>query len=391
MTATYFPTFRKLANRLRTARWPSYAGPKGGDWFPTFAPWFMALLGRGGVTPTQRRALLRLIQVAAEERLALAPLVAAWAQEEPSSQRIRLIKLSQSLADGLSIADAVERFPVTLSDEEILLVRFASESGTLVSSLKQYLAIEVDIAAPVRSNLRRAKNYLLMFVLIGTPLALWVYTFIGPALEQIDDDFGVGGSALRPINDLQHFVFDWIVPFSIGAIAILIASRWMTGPWRRLGRSVAPMLFGSVRRLRTAHLLQRLSESCAAGKPLAGALSTLARNHYDPALRHKLLYARNELALGAELWPSFHAAGLLTDNEARALGASERLDANESSGVTVWTLATLADGKQRLAIRKQTWLSMALWLAVVLLFGAFVLVQAIGMFTFLSDIVYHNA
>ncbi len=385
MATDHFPTFRKIDERLRAVRWSSWPFTTVRQaWFPTFAPWFWSLLGRGGVTRAQRRALLRLIQVAAEEPTPLAPLVVAWAQEEPLMQRKRLLRLSRVLAEGVPVADAVERFPSLLSDEEILLVRFASESGTLAVSLRQHLKAATDESAPVRENLRRSKRYLLMMVLIGLPVVLWVTLYITPALEAIHSDFETVGfdfSSFRSLQKVQIFVLDWLIPISLVVLAVFVAGRWLKGPWRSFRRRVAPLLFGSVRSLRVAQVLRRLSETCRAGRPLDGAVSTLARSHYDPALRHKLLFARNELALGAGLWPSFQTVGLLSAKERRALDAGDRL------GVTGWTLAALADAKERRAIRWQSWLSMALWLATVLLFGAFVLIQAIGMISFLSELI----
>jgi hypothetical protein len=227
-----------------------------------------------------------------------------------------------------------------------------------------------------------------MMLLIGVPLVLWVTIYVTPALEAIDSDFGVlgyDGSSFQSVQHLQYWVLDWLIDLGLIVLAVLVAGHWLKAPWRRFRRRVAPVLFGSVRSLRISQLLRRLSETCRAGRPLDGAVSTLARNHFDPTLRHKLLYARNELALGAGLWPSFHTAGLLSEKERRAIDAAERL------GVTGWTLATLADARERRAVRRQTWLSMALWLAVVLLFGAFVLIQAIGMISFLSDLITYIA
>ena len=381
MATENFPTFRKIGQRLQSSRWRSSPRDKRGQRFPTFASWMATLTGRRHVTLAQRRGLLRLIQVAAEERLSLAPLIAAWAQDEPVPQRKRLTRLSQSLADGVAIADAVERFPSLLTDEEILLVRFASESGTLPLSIRQYLEVATDDAAPIRENLRRARNYLLMMLLIGVPIALWVVAVVNPSLEAINDDFGFSNETFDAVQDIQPVLFDWLLPLSAFVLTILVISHWYKTPGRNFRRNIAPMLFGSVRSLRVAQLQRRLGETCAAGKPLAGAVSTLARYHYDPTLRHKLLFARNELSLGAELWPSFRAVGLVSPEEQKALDAGDRV------GVTAWTLAALAGVRQRRAIRRQTWLSLALVLTVVLLFGVFVLMQAVSMISFLSEII----
>ena len=53
------------------------------------------------------------------------------------------------------------------------------------------------------------------------------------------------------------------------------------------------------------------------------ASSTLARYHFDPAIRNKLLFVRNEVEQGADTWQSMATVGLLSTSE--VLIASDQL------------------------------------------------------------------
>jgi type II secretory pathway component PulF len=137
-----------------------------------------------------------------------------------------------------------------------------------------------------------------------------------------------------------------------------------------------------MRDLRIADVLQKLGVAIRAGRPLEGALSTLARYHFDPVLRHQLLFIRNELEQGANIWQSMRNVGLLNPQEMRVLESSERV------GNRPWVLNQLAQLKKRRTTRRlANWSQLALPLVIILL-GGFVLLQALSMFQSLFRIVY---
>ncbi len=117
------------------------------------------------------------------------------------------------------------------------------------------------------------------------------------------------------------------------------------------------------------------------GPPYCRALSTLARYHFDPAIRYKLLFVRNELEQGADLWQSMSAVDLIADADARALNLADRL------GNRSWVLTQLALAKNRRALRRLDRFSQLVLPAVVLLMGMLVLFQALALFTPLINLI----
>jgi hypothetical protein len=120
-------------------------------------------------------------------------------------------------------------------------------------------------------------------------------------------------------------------------------------------------------------------------EPVPGALSTLARYHFDPTVRNKLLFVRNEVEQGANVWQSMSSVDLLTEPEVRAMAIAERVDNRP------WTLIQLAGGKRRRSLWRIERLSELLLPAVVILIGAFVLLQGLGMFMTLTQLVHSLA
>ena len=61
------------------------------------------------------------------------------------------------------------------------------------------------------------------------------------------------------------------------------------------------------------------------------------RFHYDPAIRRRLLYVRNEADYGADIWQSMKDVGLIGANEA------SMLDAAQVAGNQAWALNQIAE------------------------------------------------
>lgn len=347
-------------------------------WFPEFRRMFRPWR----TTAPQQRSFLRLLTVAMEENLPLPPLIKAWAADEHGLQYQRLLRLANLLRDGTLLADAVEQIPGVLSEEDVLAIRFGAQSGTLVASLRERLN-EPDASRPLISpRVRKTLSYLTMLFFVGLLIITFVQIKIVPEFEKIMVEFDVPApkSMQLSIEFARLFEEYWYIFFFV---AIAFAWFWFT-PWP--GRRMRMRLFGPLyrpwRELHFADVLEKLSVAAAAGRPMAGAVSTLARYHFDPALRRRLLYVRNEMEQGADAWQSMRAVGLLSPQEAHLMDTAERV------GNRPWVLKQLAQLKKRRgAARISRWAELILP-AVILFAGAFVLLNAVSMFTSLVSIIY---
>src|SRR3954471_5437768 len=110
---TAFPTFRRLL---------SFRNP-----FPNLLP--------RRTTRAQQRSLLRLILTATEKDIVLSRLLEQWGKDEMGVQRRRLHQLAFLLHEGTALPEAVEEVRGVLGDEDVLAIRFGSQSGTLAASI----------------------------------------------------------------------------------------------------------------------------------------------------------------------------------------------------------------------------------------------------------------
>jgi type II secretory pathway component PulF len=347
-----------------------------GTWFPTFRRMFgfgppIAAPWPWRATRAQRRSLLRLIEVATEENLPLSRLVESWAQDESGRQRHRLDRLADRLRAGAPLPDAIEEVRGVLGDEDILAIRFGTQSGTLAGVIHDTLE-RPDPTSLIRSRRwRHLSVYVCLMVLVGIGIVTFLQVKIIPQFQQIFREFDVTPpTSFTWSNFLAKLIADYWYLFALTIIAAWLLA--FSSSARRLRLMVLGRLIRPLRELRMADVLQKLSVATQAGRPISAALSTLARYHFDPTLRHQLLFIRNEMEQGADIWQSMAKLGLLTAPETQALETAERV------GNQPWVLNQLALVKKRQTMRRLTyWSELALPIVVVVL-GSFVLLQSVS-------------
>jgi type II secretory pathway component PulF len=91
-------------------------------WFPKFRRLTGRRLGAPFTTRTQSQTLLRIIALAIEQRLPLAPLLQAFAEDESGVQRWRIQRLAGLLERGTSLPAALEQVAHVLPEENVLAI-----------------------------------------------------------------------------------------------------------------------------------------------------------------------------------------------------------------------------------------------------------------------------
>lgn len=347
--------------------------------FPTFRRWAdrevpLPAIWPRPVSRAQRRALLRLIALAAEENLPLAPLIEKWAEDERGWQRKRLRRLAALLKNGRALPDAIEEVTGVLADEDLLAIRFDSQMGTRTASVRQLLdrgeLTASSSAREIRSDLvSYVSSAFCAFILIAI-----IHLRIVPVFQKILQEFSLAQPpaltwSIRTANALVSLW--WVF-----AILCLLAGWCLVST--RTGRFVRHAIFErwfrSLRELYAADVLKKLQVAITAGRPIPGVLSTLARYHFAPVVRNKLLYVRNEVEQGADVWHSMKAVDLLSPAEARLLRTSERV------GNRSWVLGQLAAVKQTRTRRRWAAASQLVLPLLVFVLGVVVLTQALTVF-----------
>lgn len=362
----YFPWFAALVRSLRRMM----------RWYP----WKSTTVWPSDTLSSKQRTLLRVLSVAASDRLEAAPLVAAMAQEHRGYYRRRLRRLAKRLSAGMPLSDALEQTPNALSDEDTLAVRFGEQSGTLPTLLATLVADQDRVAAAVVSQLRQLVFYVILFSAIFVFVLTFILMRIMPDLQAIFNDFELD---LPESTQNLIFISDlWARYWYVSALLVLLlASPIVVQPLRRFfRRKISSRILRPVAQLRSANLLNLLAVNSSAGRPMAGAISTLARYHFDDRIRQKLLFVRNEIEQGANVWQSMATTRLISPQEALALQKST------SSDTRSWTMNRLVDLKRSAVERRLDLMITLVQPVVILLLAATVLGVAIACLSPLFDL-----
>jgi len=313
------------------------------------------------------RSVLRLLRVAHHEQLDVAPLLDAHALEHRRFPRYRLRKLAKRLRSGTALIDALEQTPNILSDESILRLRFASQSGTLGDTWDAIIEEASQGTNDIRFQLKQTLLYQGALLVIILFLVSSILAFVAPTFTKLYQEMELpisSGSRLLPEIFGTFATYFWS---AMGLLLIASISFLFLKPIRFFRRSVASKWFAPIATLRAAKLLRMLSQSNSAGRPLTGSLSTLARYHYDTTVRGKLLFARNEVEQGVEPWSSLSSSGILTTNETKALKESS------TSRIRSWMMLKFANAKEERVLQRAEILVSLIHPLLTLLFGFFVL------------------
>jgi type II secretory pathway component PulF len=347
--------------------------------FPTFQRLALGdvplpLFLRRPSTIAQRHSLLRLIAVAIEQNVPLAPLIENWAEDERGYQRTRLRKLAAALKAGRSLPDAIEEVSGVLQDQDLLAIRFDSQIGTRAAAVRQLLSRGNPGSLNPTRQIRDDLIYIVEVSFAVLLIVPFLYLKIIPVYQKMMQEFSteVPAAFVWSIGAARVFVgFWWVFAWACLAIGWCLVS---TKAGRFVRHSIFDRWLRSAREIYSADVLQKLQIASTAGRPIPGALSTLARYYFAPQIRHKLLFVRNEVEQGADVWQSMAAVDLISQPEQRLLKTTDRV------GNRSWALGQLAEVKTNRSRRQWSFLAQWMLPALTLLLGFIVLSQALMIF-----------
>ncbi len=337
-----------------------------------YSPWKSTPWWPAESLACKQKALLRILATAAAERAEVAPLVSALSIEDRDRYRWRLRRLARLLSAGVPLADAIEQTPGALSDEQTLAVRFGEQSGTLAATINRLLDDKDQASQRIVSRLWQIGTYAAVVLAIFVFILSFILIKIIPSYAAIFHDFELD---LPKVTIQMIRITNWFVSYWFLVPLMLLPVAWVLffGRTRRyFRRNISSRLLRPIAQLRSANVLSLLAGNTRSGRPVAGALSTLARYHFDEKIRHKLLFVRNEVEQGSDVWQSMAAAKLISPVDAHALDKASSADSR------AWTMERLAALKRgRVERRIDTYVSL-LQPAVILLMAAAVLFIAVA-------------
>jgi len=289
---------------------------------------------------TRQRAFLFMLAESIEQRIPLIPALQAFGAEH-RSWGARMRRLATALANGIALPEALRVFPGLVPADGLPLVEAGQQSGRLDEALRR-AAEQHDRSSPIWQSLAGKTFYLSIIVAWMAAISVFIAMWIVPKFEAIYHDFDshlpwltrqmVGVSGL--VYDLWPLVWFAVMTllflFIYGSLCYvglitcdLTGTRWIT------------------RRLDTATILDALSISTAAGRPMPETLAAMASRYPKRSIRRRLRLAWFRVADGRDWSESLVASGLLRPADSGVLQSAARV------GNLPWAMREMADSNRR--------------------------------------------
>ena len=284
-----------------------------------YASWRITRLLRHESKHSENHTLLKVLQVASEGNIPIELLLIAYAGEQSRSQSRLIRRVAELVRAGTPTIAALEQVSGLLNDEQLLSLRFASQSGNFPATLRRLTDLEATTCRERTSNSESNSPYWLAMIIIIVTMWSFMMIFIWPTFHRIGFEFE-NESSLGPLTVMSYV---WNVCVSLWPICLLFISACVVLLFSsRLQNYLASklrLLFRGRSKRVTPVTFELLASSVEVGKPLLSGMSTLGKYHYDPLSRQRMLVARNEVEQGANEIDGLENANVLDANEAAAL------------------------------------------------------------------------
>jgi type II secretory pathway component PulF len=246
----------------------------------------------------------------------------------PTSWRIALPAIQQSIKEGGGLAAALSCAPIAIPPLVVGIIQAGEGGAGLGPAIRQAAEI-TDAMVETKSAIRAALIYPAIVAVAGVLAVTVLVTVVLPRFAMILADLGQElPLSTRIVLQVATTARDALVPSSICATLALIAAKVAfdtpAGRRRRDRMLLALPVIGRIRRgAAVGRLSQSLSALLATGVPLTAALGCAARSVADDELEARLASVRSAVAGGEPLSRALMTFDAATPTTARLVRAGE--------------------------------------------------------------------
>jgi general secretion pathway protein F len=288
----------------------------------------------------RQEALLWVLALAADRGRPLCNALEALAQQSPGGDRRYADRVAECLDHGLSLPDALDFVPGSVSPQARLLARVGYDSGTLASALRDAATSRSARPTGWQSFGSKAAYFCLVLVVIQV-ISGFIFYFIFPKFEAIHRDFGMDLPAVTKILvSWGNWLRSWFV---LPILAILEGLLLIYVPLAFSGYAEfhVPFIDRLFLRRHSVMVLRCLAMIVEGGRPIDLGLQTLSRWYPATWVRERIAGVYLAVNQGHDWIGSLRAFGLIGGSDAALLDSARR------AGNLPWALKELADGSAR--------------------------------------------
>jgi type IV pilus assembly protein PilC len=199
-------------------------------------------------------------------------------QTEAPKLKDAIVGVRKDVESGLSLSQALERYPKVFSPLYVAMVRSGETGGVLESALLR-TAEQLENEDSLRRQVKSAMVYPAVIVSFATLVLLALITFIVPVFEKIFKDFGGELPSITKVTvGASHFVTgQWYLLIAMTAGTVWSFMKWKQSTWGRpqwdRARMRTPFKIGDVvQKVALARWSRTFSALLHAGVPILQAI-----------------------------------------------------------------------------------------------------------------------
>lgn len=289
-------------------------------------------------------------------------------QEESPALKGALSSVRDSVREGASLADALQKNPRTFSPLYINMVSAGEASGTLEITLER-LAEFLDEQVRFRGKIAAALAYPSFMTVIGIGMLFFIFSFVMPRVIGMFEDMKqqlpfITVALIAVVNFLSRFW--WALLLGIAGVS-WYARRWYLTPTGREsfdGRALKLPLFGTlIRMIAVSRFTRTLGTLLQSGVPTLTALDIVRNVVGNTVLAKAIKNARENVREGEPIAEPLKRSGLFPPVVVQMVAVGEK------SGELEKMLLKISDSYDRTVETRITGLMALMEPVIILVMG----------------------
>ncbi|HAI11049.1 MAG TPA: hypothetical protein DCM28_05050 [Phycisphaerales bacterium] len=287
--------------------------------------------------------------------------------------------IHDDVVGGMSLADAMARWPRTFSDVYVAMVH-AGETGGFLDEVLNQIAELRNREQELVGRVKGALIYPVVLATVASGVMIFLLTFFIPRFTSIFADFGGQLPWLtRQIVALSNGLIQYGLMIIVGILLLIIGIQrtWKTDTGRRMIEKLIlkiPGIGKVIAQLAMVRFCQMLGTLLAAGVPLVNSLKVARKAIGNQTLSDAVNYSIEQVQMGTAL-----AASLKNCPTLFPQSVIEMISVAEESGRLDKELVRLSETYQKLLDRYLRTLVALMEPMMLLIMGAIVGIVVIGM------------
>jgi type IV pilus assembly protein PilC len=244
-----------------------------------------------------------------------------------------LAQIRSSVEGGLTLSDAMRRFPKIFDNLFVNLVA-AGEAGGILDTILQRLSQYMEKSQKLRRRVKGAMSYPIIVLFIAGIVVVVLLTKVIPVFEKMFKDFG-GGKLPAPtqvVIDLS-FAMRHYLPFIVAGLAALVTG-WRLILRTRKGRLAwdgmllkLPILGNVLRKTVVARFTRTMGTLLSSGVPILDAMEIVGKTAGNVVVQDGIMFVRARISEGKDMSTPLMETGLMPPMVVQMISVGEQTGA----------------------------------------------------------------